>query len=103
MSQALVKNKDFILSLLRGRNNIKKKKFLTNASSDQLKGLAEIFYNIGNLPLKKSKKKRLLRYKLLLKDFVNEPLNRQDFVKRHYRIILKILRLIKEYLYIILQ
>ena len=102
MSQALVKNKHFIVSLLSGRNNIKKK-ILTNASSDQLKGLAEIFYNIGNLPLNKSKKKRLLRYKPLLKDFVNEPLNRQEFVKKHYRIILKILRLIKKYLYIILQ
>ena len=103
MSQALIKNKHFIISLLKGKIAKRKKELLFKASPNQLKALAEIFYNIGNLPLQTSKRKKLLRYKALLKDFVNELSERHQFVKKHYRIIFKILRLIKSYLYIILQ
>lgn len=102
MSQALLKRKNFILSLL-AKSKEKKKFLLTGANTTQLRILAEIFYNIGNLPLLRSKQKKLTQYKPLLKRFVNNVSQREEIVQHHYRAIFKVLALIKKYLYILLQ
>ena len=97
MSKNLKDERDFLINLLRLKDK-SSKKLLFTATSKQLQALAEIFYNIGVLPLPHKYKKKLARYRKLLKEFVYDNLNRDNWLKKHYRLTLKILRLIRVYI-----
>lgn len=102
MSKNLKANEAFINSLLDSeRKNVRA--LLNSASVIQLRTLAEIFYNIGILPLDLEKRKQLYKYKSILHKFILEPKNRSLLVIKHYKVILKILAIIKPFIQIVLN
>ena len=102
MSKNLRNERDFFLTLLRSKDD-SQKRLLFTATSRQLQALAEIFYNIGVLPITPKYKKKLIRYRKLLKEYVYDNLNREIWIKKHYRLTLKILRLIRVYILKLLE
>ena len=102
MSQNLIANKHFISLLIKGKRDLVRT-LLNTATSRQLQALAEIFYNIGNLPLSPLKRKKLIQYRNILKHYVNNVGSRPRLVQNHYKIILNTLHMIKNFIYKLIQ
>ena len=102
MSKRLKDNKTFINLLLKS-NRKDARATLKSANKNQLQTLAEIFYNIGVLPVDSNIKTKIRRYKPILYKYIYNPYIRPTLVNKHYKVILKTLMLIKDFLKLILD
>ena len=71
---------------------------LSNASAPQLSALAEIFYNIKNLPLSNEVYQKLTKYRPIFKRYVNNSSTRRRLARKHFKIFKKTLDIIGHYI-----
>lgn len=104
MTTTLVQAKCFLSLLLDNKTLSEQKKSLLATSSDsQVKAISLIVQNSlkSDLPVKNSDKKKIHKYRKILKKICNNKLtnsNKKKLIKKHYKIILVILLVLKELL-----
>ena len=97
MSRNLLKSKNFI-NLLLEKNQSLNKQLLSYASDQNLKEIAEIFYNVFRLPLGKKRKGLFLQRLKFLKKFIKFEEKRRRLARLHHREIGELLFTLRKYL-----
>lgn len=102
MTATLVQAKCFLSLLLDNKTLSEQKRSLLSTSNDsQIRAISLIAENSikPNVPLKSKDKKKIAKYKKILKKLSSTKLansNKKRLIKKHYKIILIILLLMKE-------
>ena len=97
MSVNLRENRIFISNLLHGDLPLVQT-ILSSSNAKQLSALAEILYNLRNLPLSPKVQQQLKKYTPIFKRYVNNSRQRKRLVLKHYKVIKKTLDLISYFI-----
>ena len=102
MSRNLLKSRNFI-NLLLEKNQCLNRQLLYHAGDQNLKAIAEIFYNVFRLPLGNKRKKLFLERLKFLKKFVKFEDKRRRLARLHHSEITELLFSLRKYLNKILK
>ena len=97
MSTNLLKSRHFI-NLLLEKNQPLNRHLLSHASDQNLRAIAEIFYNVFRLPLSKKRIELFLEKLKFLKKFIKFEERRRRLARRHHIEIGELLFTIRKYL-----
>ena len=97
MSRNLLKSRHFI-NLLLEKNQPLNRQLLSHGSDQNLRAIAEIFYNVFRLPLTKRKRELFLEKIKFLKKFIKLEEKRRRLAIRHHIEISELLFSIRKYL-----
>lgn len=104
MTSTLVQAKCFLRLLLDKKTLIgQKKALLFSANENQCQAVSLVIQNSlkENVPVKNTEKKKILKYKNILKKIAKKTLSKKNklkLIKKHYKIILIILLIMKQLL-----
>ena len=102
MSKNLIKSSPFLLLVLDNNQSLNRHIFL-HAKDNHLKSLAEIFYNVFQLPLTQEKKKKFQKNIKVLRKFIQNKEQQRAIILKNYRLFSDMLYLIRKFVKILLK